>query len=605
MRPIVFRSEFDLKKSVIRKGLTFVLCVLILSSCKKNVGDFANVKTNVNDFDSLPHYIQQRLINGSQVFCDYPSVWIDSLKIFYQENDYASLWLDVFKNQEKLEAQISEYATIAHNHGFHPHWYHFQWIADDLKRLKSNDSTHWTLLELLAECEVAYSESILRLTKDICDGRVNPKKVFGKNYMLPMRESLMPEITDILSGKKDLYKINQIHEKDTHYVFLQDVFLNYDAKISFDEPETIDFSEIKKIEVGFEGEQISAIVQRLKYYFPDDSLIQNLIDTTVYTSELKNAIKFFQKINQLDDDGVIGYNTMVCLNRGYQDLANDVSVAMERQRWFTIPEETPFVRVNLAYFKSYLHYDDSMKMVDVCIGKSLPSNATPNTTDMRTPQIYSKINSIVINPTWTVPYSIVSKEMLPKLQRDPGYIKRNNYVVFRNGEEVNPDSINWKKYNVRNIPYKIVQSFGDDNALGKVKYMFHNPFSIYMHDTPIKSAFKLKTRAVSHGCVRLSDPILFGEFVIQGTKRYNSDEFRMMLGHPPYDEDYLEKWEERDTVFLKKYETDSIKSIWLEKPIPVYFDYRTVFIDEENNRRHIYDIYGYNRKIWAAMRRNL
>jgi murein L,D-transpeptidase YcbB/YkuD len=603
MKHIVILSKSDLRRSFIWKSLTFVFLIIILSSCKKNVGDFEKVKSNDVDLDSLPHYIQQRLIHGSQVFCDYPSEWIDSLKIFYQENNFEPLWLDIFKNQVKLEEEITALAFMAHHHGFDPHWYHFQWISDDLKRLKSNDSTSGSLLKLLAECEVAYSESILRMAYDICNGRVKPKKVFGRNYMLPLRESILPEINEILSKDKNLSKINQIHDKDTHYVFLQKVYQKYNAQISFDEPDIIDFGEIKKIEAGYDGEEILNIIKRLKYYHPKDTIFQNLKDTTLYTSQLKKVIKSFQKLNQLDDDGVIGYHTMVCLNRGYQDLANDVSTAMERQRWFTIPEKTPFVRVNLAYFKSYLHYDDSIKIIDVCIGKTLPAKATSGTTDMRTPQIYSKINSIVINPTWTVPYSIVSKEMLPKLKRDPEYIKRNNYVVFKNGEEVNPDSIDWKKYNVKNIPYKVVQSFGDDNALGKVKYMFHNPFSIYMHDTPIKSAFKLNTRAVSHGCVRLSDPILFGEFAIQGTKKYDSDEFRMMLGYAPIDEDYLEKWEEQDTVFLEKYQTDSIKSIWLENPIPVYFDYRTVFIDEENNHRHIYDVYGYNRKIWAAMRK--
>jgi murein L,D-transpeptidase YcbB/YkuD len=294
---------------------------------------------------------------------------------------------------------------------------------------------------------------------------------------------------------------------------------------------------------------------------------------------------------------------MVCINKGFREIAQEISVAMERQRWFTIPEKRPFILVNLAYFTTYLYYEDSIKTIDICIGKGLPPILEKGTQDMRTPQIYSKIHSVVINPTWSVPYSIVSKEMLPKLKRDPKYLERNNYLVYRNGESVSPDSIDWSKYSVNNIPFKIVQSPGRENALGKVKYLFHNPFSIYMHDTPIKSAFNLKTRAVSHGCVRLKEPLLFGEFVMQGSKKYTADEFRMNMGDAPNDEDLLKEWEKGDSTFLAKYKTDSIKSIWLENPIPVYFDYRTIFVDESNQTRIIHDVYGYNRKIWAAMRR--
>lgn len=595
-------SEFSLKKLIFVFILFWVF--FSFSNCSQKKDQLSGIKSKEPyHLDSLPLFIENRFIQGSTVFCDYATPWIDSLKMFYQDKDFKSLWIDLMDDIEALKNEVNRLQRIAHQHGFNPHWYHFDWIRDDLIALKNSPDAH-DILKKLAEFEVAFSESKLRLASDICNGRNHPKAIFGKNYMLPMRPSSMPSIDEILKDENSWNVVEQIHQSDTHYVFLQQLYQDYAELISGEEPDPIDFSKFTKIELGYQGAEIRKIIQRLKFYQKDDSATISLLDTNVYTKALAQVIKKFQQLNQLDNDGVIGYHTMVCLNKGYREITQEISVAMERQRWFTIPENKPFVLVNLAYFTTYLYYEDSIKMMDVCIGKGLPPLLEKVTQDMRTPQIYSKVHSVVINPTWTVPYSIVRKEMLPKLKRDPKYLERNNYLVYRNGESVNPDSIDWSKYSVNNIPFKIVQSPGGENALGKVKYLFHNPFAIYMHDTPIKSAFSLKTRAVSHGCVRLKEPLLFGEFIMQGSKKYTSDEFRMKMGHAPLDEDLLKEWEEGDSTFLAKYKTDSIKSIWLENPIPIYFDYRTIFVDESNQTRIIHDVYGYNRKIWAAIRKD-
>jgi hypothetical protein len=130
-------------------------------------------------------------------------------------------------------------------------------------------------------------------------------------------------------------------------------------------------------------------------------------------------------------------------------------------------------------------------------------------------QRYSNIDYVILNPTWTVPSSIVGREMYNLIVKNPNYLTKNNYQVLKNGEVINPNSINWRKYSPGNIPFTIRQNAGDDNSLGKIKFTFKNPFDVYLHDTPLKNKFKLNNRAVSHGCVRVQSPVDLTGFVLQ------------------------------------------------------------------------------------------
>jgi murein L,D-transpeptidase YcbB/YkuD len=262
-----------------------------------------------------------------------------------------------------------------------------------------------------------------------------------------------------------------------------------------------------------------------------------------------------------------------------------------------------------------MHWEDSIKTMRVCIGKNLPDNyddLVRTYTDsgwlyklpknMETPQIASKITYMVINPTWTIPYSIIRNEMWWKLIKDPAYLKREGYKVYKGKTEVNGDTIQWGKIDKDKIPYQIVQNPGPKNSLGTVKYIFNNPFSIYLHDTPSKSSFKRTQRAVSHGCVRLQDPILFGEYLMQNSDSNNVDDFRIKMGYAPKDPDRLKDYDPADSTAAihKLVETTIVR---LEKPMPLYLDYRTVYFDANWTLHFCYDIYDQNKLILEAMNR--
>lgn len=134
-----------------------------------------------------------------------------------------------------------------------------------------------------------------------------------------------------------------------------------------------------------------------------------------------------------------------------------------------------------------------------------------------TPTIASYITNIVTFPFWNVPFSIASKELLPKVQKNESYLERNNFdVVDSKGNIVDDSEINWDSYTEKNFPYFFRESTGPNNALGVLKFNLQNPYSIYLHDTNSKGAFAKADRFLSHGCIRLEKPVELADLLTRG-----------------------------------------------------------------------------------------
>ena len=142
----------------------------------------------------------------------------------------------------------------------------------------------------------------------------------------------------------------------------------------------------------------------------------------------------------------------------------------------------------------------------------------------QTPVFASKIDQVVFNPTWTVPPTILSKDILPQIKRNPGYLASKKLEVLdRNGNPVDPAAVDWSRLTARNFPYTLRQGPGPDNALGRVKFLFPNPYSVYLHDTPSKALFEKEDRAFSSGCIRVQRPLELAELLLKDPKTWNSE----------------------------------------------------------------------------------
>ena len=238
----------------------------------------------------------------------------------------------------------------------------------------------------------------------------------------------------------------------------------------------------------------TAFVKKLLVRFTESGIAEknDLVDSL----KLSSLIKKYQQLKKINADGKISAALIRILNTTDIERYNRIAITLDRYK--QMPDSMPekYIFVNLPAFYLQVWDADTVAFTSkVICGKPATS----------TPFITSAISDIVIYPTWTVPSSIIKKDMLPALKRNSNYLAKKGLNLYNNkGDLIDPSTVNWAKYS-NGIPYKIQQGSGDDNALGVIKFNFDNPFAVYLHDTNQRYLFKNGMRALSHGCVRVQD----------------------------------------------------------------------------------------------------
>lgn len=293
--------------------------------------------------------------------------------------------------------------------------------------------------------------------------------------------------------------------------------------------------------------------------------------TQTYDASIQSAVQQFQINHGLAPDGVAGASTISQVNKGVQDRLQQVLVAMERQRWNSRPVEKNHVWVNIPDFHvDLMKNGKSTFRSRVVVGK--------NTSDRRTPEFSDVMEYMVINPSWYVPRSIVTKEYLPLLKRNKGAAGELQ-IIGRNGKPVSRGSINFSKYNEKNFPYSMKQPPSKGNALGLVKFIFPNKHNIYLHDTPSKSLFGRETRAFSHGCIRVHKPFDFAYALLEAQESDPEGFFQGVL------------------------RTKAERRVNLRTPLPVHLVYYTAWVDAKGKAHYRNDVYSRDGQIFAALSR--
>ncbi|MEM9581990.1 MAG: L,D-transpeptidase family protein [Pseudomonadota bacterium] len=288
-----------------------------------------------------------------------------------------------------------------------------------------------------------------------------------------------------------------------------------------------------------------------------------------YDAALQSAVQKFQVAHGLAPDGVAGAGTISEINKDVQDRLGQVLVALERNRWTPKPLEKKHVWVNLPDFHvDIIEKGKSTFRSRVVIGKQ--------TSDRKTPEFSDTMEFMVINPSWYVPRSIVTKEYLPLLKRNRN-AQGQLQILGSNGRPINRANIDFSKYNERNFPFSMKQPPSQRNALGLVKFMFPNKYNIYLHDTPSKNLFGREVRAYSHGCVRVHKPFEFAYALLAAQER------------------------DAEGYFQKILRTGSERRVDLQEPLPVHLAYYTAWVDAKGRANYRRDVYGRDGRILSAL----
>ena len=286
-------------------------------------------------------------------------------------------------------------------------------------------------------------------------------------------------------------------------------------------------------------------------------------NSMIFSAELQQAIINFQDRTGIIASGKLNQQTINELNISVDYRIKQMMVNLERLRWLPENVEKNYLLVNIPEYK--LHVFENSKLIwetNVVVGKEAKQTSI----------FRGNISKIVLNPYWNVPTSIINNEILPKLKRNRNYLSKNNMEVVAGGQVINPKTINWNKYS-KNIPYEIRQKPGKDNSLGKMKFLFPNSYSIYLHDTPSKELFDSNKRDFSHGCIRFQNPENLAIYLLKKTTAWN-----------------------KQTIY-KVLETNTETEILLKPTMPVYITYFTSWVDSKGNLNFRKDIYNLDNEL--------
>ncbi|MGJ8622475.1 MAG: L,D-transpeptidase family protein [Yoonia sp.] len=294
-------------------------------------------------------------------------------------------------------------------------------------------------------------------------------------------------------------------------------------------------------------------------------------NTQTYDDTIFAAVQQFQLAHGLATDGTAGASTLAELNTPPERRLQSIIVAMERERWINRPRGERHIWVNLTDFTA--------KIIDNGVETfSTRSVVGARDRDRVTPEFSDVMEFMVINPSWYVPRSIITKEFLPKLQQNPNAV--GNLIMTDNrGRVVDRSAVDFASFTEQTFPFAMREPPNQGNALGLVKFMFPNQYNIYLHDTPAKRLFGREVRAFSHGCVRLADPFDFAYALLA---RQTSNPQEVFAGH-------LRSGVER--------------RVDLADPVPVHLVYRTAFTQADGRTQFRRDVYGRDGRIWNALAR--
>lgn len=557
------------------------LLILFLASCDKNIPEQTlDEKLGFNQ-NSLNENLKNLLSNKSWILLDNLSVdSFDSLQTFYSARNYKSFLINTLESRPTIDSFISIIGNV-NQHGLNPERYNYSRIKQFFETSFQPDIQSNQRHKQLAQLEILLLDAIIKYSADMRNGVVNPRILYPSTHFFPVTDSLNKRYLEPLKKSDLVQYLQNVQPKSNLYKKLQTALINFERMDSL-EWEQITPSD-KKIEIGNSSEKIPAIYKKLLVLGLLDTSGYKVNDPLVYDSTLSVSIKIFQNINGLVDDGVIGKSTIERLNISPKQYVEKIKLNLERLRWFEYSDTAKYILVNIPDFKvKAVENQKTLFEIKACTGRKI---------DWQTVTMYGRLSYFVVNPTWTVPKSIIKEEIVNGLRRDSSYLIKRNFRVFKGGQRVDLAELTAKDLASSNN-YTMIQDPGAGNALGKIKFMFNNPFGIYLHDTPTRAPFSYVNRAVSHGCVRVERPMQLAEYLLNNNSSWSLDYLKIEIGLK-VDDPAIKNEYARVRDSLRKGNSYGVTTeIKLQNKIPLFIDYYTTWIDEAglfNYRDDVYD----------------
>jgi murein L,D-transpeptidase YcbB/YkuD len=406
---------------------------------------------------------------------------------------------------------------------------------------------------------------VMRYISDLHIGKVNPKHFdFGldietKKYNLP--QFLKTDVVDAADVAAALVQVEPPYPGYQRTIQALHAYLAYAKEYNGPQLPAIQ----KTISPGDSYAGVPQLIALLRVVGDLPADASTPADSTVYQGPLVDAVKHFQARFGRTADGRITTQTLADLNVPLSTRVRQMQLTLERWRWLPLGLHAAPVVANIPEFRLRA-YDENFKValtMNVVVGKAYDHN---------TPVFEDSMQYVIFRPYWNVPYSIAKSEYLPKVARDPNYLSAKGFEVVNSKQEVVASGpvTGDVLQQLRAGKLFIRQGPGPKNALGLVKFIFPNDYSVYMHDTPAQEFFAKSRRDFSHGCIRLEKPADLAVWVLRDNPGWNAERVRAALNGSPN------------------------QQVNLTRPIPVLIVYATVIVTEDGTVHFYDDIYGHD-----------
>ena len=332
---------------------------------------------------------------------------LDTIKYFYSKQNYKPIFLKSFESKSLVDSLLDILGN-SYQHGLNPENYHYSLIKEEFYELLKPNLDKNKRYFYLANAELLTADAILKYSSHLRHGVVNPREIYPDSYFLPVKDSLNKLLFEPLQQNDIIQYLYSIQPKSDKYKKLQN------ALSRFNSLEQIEWTDIpipaKKIKIGDNYTSLALISKRLTSLGFLDTNKVKLNDFAVYDSLLSESIKNFQRANGFNGDGVIDKSTIERLNITPKNYIDKIKITLERFRWLDYSDTARYILVNLPDFKLYAVENGKEKFnIVICAGRK---------GEWETPNLYGEISYLVLNPTWSVPKSIIQEEIVNGLRKD-------------------------------------------------------------------------------------------------------------------------------------------------------------------------------------------
>ncbi len=459
------------------------------------------------------------------------------LPALYQRRGFFPLWHDV------AAEQLLEAVRGADRHGLDPADYHFEALDARLASLPRRGKKR---SEELAEIDLLLTDSLVRISYHLRFGKVDPEALDPNwNIVLSLgQEDPVGAMLGAIASDELGPRIEALAPQHWMYRGYMEELARYRAFAAAGGWEPVD--EGPTLTAGDAGPRVAQLRARLEAsgHLPVSP------GADVFDDALKAAVEAFQGHHGLYVDGVVGKNTLAALNVPVEHRVDQLRVNLERGRWLLHDFDQDFVGVNIAGFEAWVVEGGRI---------TWRTRAQVGAPYRQTPVFRADMTHLVVNPTWTLPPTILLQDVLPLLREDLGVLaERGLEVLDPRGDLVDPSTVDWEAFPQEPpYPYALRQGPGPSNPLGRMKFMFPNEHYVYLHDTPRQTLFGRDQRAVSSGCIRIEDPLALAAWVLRSQERWNRPALEAAI------------------------EAGDTREIRLDEPVPVVLAYLTAWVEDD------------------------